>query len=332
MSNQRGETVFKTFGPEDAGQKVGWVTLEPNPDSSSFYLTGAYATVHDEGATVSIAETVDGKRVWHTGLTRGLSRACAYSILIDPENDTRIANTDYGRFDLLHADQVAGKVWHEKRDIDDEQVHWATGEAGLAETIKETLAEQGQEDFYPYAYLTINGRMGRQLHLPNGIMPKLPRLSDIASVQLYDPNMEKTVRDEMHKISAMNSVLNRWAIDGEVMTSSFEHNEIEPELFEQFRRKISGFHRRIEDLRQTMIAPIVAYVPEGYTRTWPYISASDFGKEQREVQEGNFGLAAYNVEREAAEVRARQEFALQGAHILFALTADGQELAAPERR
>lgn len=323
------ETDVVQYGPEDAGQKIGWVTVVPNTETSSYYVTGAYATVGDKGAAVAVAETIDTKeRVWSTGLTRGLSRACAYSILVDPERDTRIMNTDYIHVDLQGADQVAGRVFHTKRDIDDARVHWAKGEDELPATMKAALAEQGLESFYPYLYLTVNGRTGRQLYRPNTTVP--PELKDIATTQLYDPDMEEVVRGEMRKISAYNLVLDAWADNGEIMVNGLEDGDVDPELFGQFRRKAAGFHRRIEQLRGVMTAPLVSYVPEGVYRTYPYMTAGDFGEEQRAVEAGDFGVAAYAVGHEAEELRQRQIYALEGAYILLALTANGRERIATD--
>lgn len=318
------ETDFMQYGPEDAGQKVGWVTVEANPETSSYYVTGAYATVGDEGAVVAVAEMIDAKeRVWHTGLTRGLSRACAYSILIDPEHDTRIMNTDYAHVDLRDANQVAGRVSHTKRDIDDERVHWAKGEGELIATVQSTLEGQGLRDFYPYLYLTINGRMGRQLYQQNDVAP--PALRDIAGVQLYDPAMEDVVQGEMQRISTYNSALHGWADNGEIMVNGLADGDVDSELFGQFRRKAAGFHRRIEQLRDTMVAPIISYMPEGAHRTYPYMTVDDSKPEQEAVEAGNLGIVTYAVEREAEELRKRQRYALQGAHIFQALTVDGRQ-------
>lgn len=317
------------YGPEDAGQKVGWITITENAGMGSFYVTGAYATVGSEGASVAVAETIGtGERLWHTGLARGLTRACAYSILVDPKSDTRIMNTDYVHVDLRHADQMAGRVSHTERDIDDERVHWAKGEEGLVATMQSTLEAEGLRDFYPYIYMTVNGRMGRGLYHPNAMIP--PELKDIATVQLYDPNMEEVVRGEMRTIMASNLALNGWADNGEIMANGFADGEIDSELFSQFRRKAAGFHNRIEQLRGIMIAPLVSYTPEGVYRSYPYMTATDFGAEERAVEAGDLGIAAYSVVREAEELRERQRYALQGAHILMALTVDGRKRIAAD--
>ena len=327
------EFDFKEYGPEDAGQKIGWSTLEPNPDGDSFYLRGAYAVVGPEGASVPIIERTDnGERLWHTGMTRGLTRACSYAILIDPNRDVRLMNTDFAQLDLESADHIAGGVYHMHRDIDDEQIVWGKGESELTGVIKDVLDEQGAGDMYPYAYLSINGRLGHDLYFKNrhSILGGVPTLRGIAEIQLYDPEMEDVVKSDMNKAGAQNVILNKWAIDGESMENDIESRIADAELFEVFRNRVKRFHDRIDLLQKSMVAPVVTYTREGFTRTWPFMSATDSDVEINAVQNGNFGRAAVEVEREADEVRARQRHVLQGAHILLALTASGRERAAQE--
>lgn len=322
------EFDFKEYGPEDAGQKIGWTTLEPNPDNESFYLRGAYATVGQDGAAVQIVEEVnDGTRLWRTGMTRGLSRACSYAILIDPTTDTRIMNSDHANVDLNDADYLAGRVYHMTRDIDDEQVMWGKGEPELTQAIKDVLGANELSDSYPYAYLTLNGRLGHQLYWQRRNDVHKPNLVDLTEVQLYDPEMSDVALDEQRKAMLQNEMLNKWGVDAESITLDADRGDLDAELFERFRERVQSFHDRIEEVRQSMIAPIVSYTREGFVRTWPFMSVTDFNREMASIEDGNQGVASLEVQREAEEVRARQRHVLQGAYILYALTANGRKQA-----
>lgn len=320
------EFDFKEYGPEDAGQRIGWTTVEQNPDRESFYIRGAYATVGPNGAAVQIVEEInDGARLWHTGMTRGLSRVCSYAILIDPTTDTRIMNSDHADIDPNDADYLAGKVYHMVRGIDDKQVVWGKGEYELTQAIKGVLETNGLGDNYPYVYLTMNGRLSHQLYWQKRNDVHKPDLATLTQVQLYDPEMSNIALDEQRKAMLQNEMLNKWGVDAESISLDAKRGDLDVELFERFRERVQGFHNRIEEVRQSMIAPIVTYSREGFTRTWPFMSVTDSKMEMESIEAGNQGIALVEIQREADEVRARQRHVLQGAHILYALTASGRE-------
>ncbi len=320
---------FKQYDSDDAGQKVGWTTVIPNPDSDydAFHVVGAYATVGQDGGSVSVIEGLeDGERLWHDHLVRGLSRACSYAILIIPGEDTRIRNTDTVRFDQEKAQPLAGHSFHHDFDIDDNTVVWGKGDDELTANLRQSLEQHGLEDEYARIYLTINGSVGQRMASPDFSTSA----KDIASNQIYDPSMSETAKDERARFVAYAGVLGERAKDSQAVLEYAHLRTLASEQFVTARESARAAFMKGEELRKTMIAPTVAYTPEGFRRNWPYMDAAEsiarvsYGPELDSLQMGNFGKVTFELEREVKELRERQKFALRGAQALFALTVAGR--------
>lgn len=331
MTKKLGEYIeapFKTYGPEDAGQKAGWVTAVDNPDRDSFYVLGAYATVGESGASVStIRHEVTDERLWHDHLAAGFSRACSYAILVIPGEDTRIRNTDTVRFDREKATDLAGHSFHKEFDIDDESVTWGKGDEELVTNLRQVLGDRGSADEFARLYLTINGGVGHGTRVEGFPLS----MSYVASNQIYDPSMSDTAAEEQSRFNEYADVLGEQIKQDTAVHEQASRWSLTEEQFVASREGARAAFLRIGELRQTMIAPTLAYTPEGYVRSWPYMDASEgdarvaYGIEQGDVAVGNFGRVSYELEREIKELKKRQEYAARGAQVMFALTVDGRQ-------
>lgn len=325
------ERVFKKYEPEDAGQKVGWSVLTKNLGGNSYYLVGAYATVGRDGGSVSILETTSGERLFYSGLTRGLGRACAYSILLDlKHDDIRLMNTDVVTVNQKGADELSGYGIRQAISIDDPAVRWAKGESQLAATLRATLESEGLDSFYKYAYLSINGRAGHQVYLQHGAIE--PRLNEIADVQIYDPDMTEAVRYEIKDMHTMYRALQGRINDGENVLRDLRKGKVDPETFEEYRQKVATQSRTEKELARKMTVPLISYVPEGRMRTWPYMDASEqdsrraYGAELDALRRGNVEHVDFEMRQEIKELEKRKQYARRGAHVLSLLTTEGREL------
>lgn len=327
------EFDFKEYGPEDAGQKIGWSTVVPTgAERDSFYLLGAYATVGPDGAVVQALEDVtNGNRLWHTGMTRGLSRACHYAVLLIPGEDVRIRNADYIRCgdNESDADYVAGHSPHFKRSIDDERVVWAKGEQEIVDTLKDNLDREGLLDEYEYVYLWINGAAGQQY--PNDEIYASP--DRIAQAQIFDATMDVAAKSEYKKAKEFELYLNDRLLKTKVAYNELRRQAYSAGDYLKLREVAHRAREAMNEIATQMVAPkLVYYAPERHLAVdSKFLDQPNEGlvslylQDMYRIQSGDNESIADSLESEARYLEQHWKFTERGTAALFALTSLGRE-------
>lgn len=327
--------IEKEFGPEFAGQRVGWSAVigygDFRPDKV-FGIHLATATVSEDGASLEYEPREENgqTRAYWSHAAKGFIDAAGVTVIIDTEedlddrprigpywsfNDDKINGTSSGQ--ILRS---AGDG-HDEEKLEDIKT-WAESPQEILANTKRSMSEMGLTDYYPAWYYTVNVVLGHEGYR-NGTPLRSLKLPPEAAI-LPDAEMVELTKEE---IETTNLVISNLAeveqIDETMMRNLTAFGDIPaeeiPAAFQASREKIFEVERQTREIYKQLRTQIGIYLPVGCTRTWPYISAdiksSDsraFGAELKRLKAGDPSLAQSELKDERNELEYRKNHASQG--------------------
>lgn len=195
------------------------------------------------------------------------------------------------------------------------------GEELLA-TLRDSLTEHGMADLYPGIYYRLNialGHVGVRRAMEGWVSPRPMNV-------IADPTMSETTQKQLEAAGEGIVALEGQSAEDEKIETAFITSCFKdiPEQFETSRLKMAQLEAKIVQLRKSLLIPSFIFLPTGSSRSWPFMDAaqdpdSHFGREIKELREGNFRLAMTEIRREREELDVRKEYAYAGHDFLYRL-------------
>jgi hypothetical protein len=329
------EVVVKEFGPEQAGQRVGWVHANKyEGEHLDLVEVGmAVATVGDDGAVVSYLDYKDGKKCYTSDSIRGFLAATALQVVL-PAEDANL--NDLSQIDYMSSGPrvfgpsfKVGEVFaglspmYSVYTIGDDSLQWAEGD-DFATTIKTVMGAHGLAQAYPAVYLALNNSI---LHAD------LRPTDDSSTAPVVDREMNTiTTTEQSEAALILNRLLTARAVDelslSRLTMFSGTSAQEGPDRFAEARRTVSKLESEITQSAGRMLFKWGTFLPIGFRpggRTWPYMDpmvadeSVAFGRELEGLRNGDVSTARYELEYELKELDKRYEYAKKGFQVLEAL-------------
>jgi hypothetical protein len=341
--------TVKEFGPELAGQRVGWSTVLGyglRPDKV-FGVHIATATIDEDGASIQYEpREKDGEEVkaYWSDAAKGFIAAAGVSVIIitdqDPDEAPRIGPYWSFEDDIVAGSssgrilRVAGGAHNDEDELYATRV-WAENPAETVANVKKSMTEAGIPDHYPTWYYTANMALAHESFRSGTGFGRLP----VEAALLPDAGMQEATQAEIATARSMvEDLTDADETDATMLTNLTVFGNVPakeiPPAFEASREKLYGIEQRLMETEKRLNTQVGIYLPVGCVRTWPYISAdikpSDgraFGAELRHLREGDPGLAQSELKQERSELEYRKKHAAQGVAALQALARAEAELA-----
>ncbi|USN97292.1 MAG: hypothetical protein H6799_02875 [Candidatus Nomurabacteria bacterium] len=330
------DVIVKEFGPEMAGQRVGWVTtqVDEREDSDYVHVNLAVGTVGEEGATYSYADLseIGGGKGYHQlstiGIVNGFSIEASVSRSegIHPHDgyafERQDKGGDTGRLFLGGASRVV-------REMEEADKQWALTAPELKDAIREAMQEADIFAHYPALYYLTNGLMC------HGFFLERARISttEVPGMLIADPEMANTTEQQIETARKVITELQTNIETDELMLSRLTVNsdipagEV-PDAFVTARESINAHEVTMARTAEGLIAASLVYNPVGHgpgSRTYPFMGAHpgdkdrDFAIELKALKAKNIAPANHELGKELKELRARMLWAQQGCAVLRTL-------------
>lgn len=334
--------VVKEFGPEMAGERVGW---------SAMYNEGMYegwtsvniaaATIGDEGAAITYeTREVDGEKkilVSHDS-TWGFLGLAGVSIAFDTkvaqpktmrEVDVEFANARTPQ-DGSHPDMIMTKAGasHNDSELMQAKAAWTDSMPGLMGDVKQMMKDESLSEYYPLVYYTANVAFAHEATL------KLPKEVGAEDLLMPDGSMQEETKQQIKIAQTMEACLaDQVGEDVKMKNNLTAFGSVAPadvpQAFESSRRVMHRLEKGVFTANEQLHAKTGLYLPIGYSfggRTWPFMNASRevegeaFGRELYALQNGDADIPRSELEDELAELGRRHTYAKQGRAALSMLS------------
>ena len=316
--------VVQEYGPEHAGELVGWVNVERRAhlgDEADFILASiAYARVAAEGARYSVIERVPGEHLYASGYIRGFDKSLQLSIATPdaagqhieavprqmPSVDRKLKHNSYP------ARRFADNLDYGSPENGDGE--WLLGGSEILRSIKTQLSDAEAAFLYPVAYYT------------------LAAMAD-AEDQLADPTMSSLTKIE-YKLAEyrveelMKLVTGNLALDEVIEDARSSELPDHVNAFVESRRNVTTVEYKLAELRAASALRgrlVLPYGEPAGVRTWPYMDAvagtehAAFGNERAMILAKNRSGMLRALGAETAEQQERLQNARHIARQLHAL-------------
>ena len=335
MSREIERTI--SFGPEMAGERIGWVSTNKLQDQedgkdSPISVDVVSATVGQDGAWFGheILTNPDGEKSLPIAVEHGFLAVSAIStVLASKENDWRDEfNLSYLRMSTGVRDSAAKildratgfNVPIDAVGISD--IDWASSGSELIDLLKQKMNDADYRERYAQLYYWLNGSIAR---FQEGFDDPFEGFT-VGELLLPDASMKKQTVEQLKHATGVANTLGYVAEHDEKMRQRLTvfsdiPKETVPSRFIDNRRYASGGEDVIREHISKLAVRQLVYLPIGFRptgRTWPYMDASEvnedkaFGIELAGLMSGNIEPANRELAREIAELRARQDFAQKG--------------------
>ena len=331
----RGEDItVREFSPDLAGQRVGWVTAQEDPDPTRndlVHVTVAVGTVDVEGAKYTYAD-MGSSRGHHLDSSPGIINAFSVGTLVSKQEGIHPGNFRVERQSQrggVGALMIDGANFNP--DLTAEQnKHWADGSLELARAISGAMDSTGVGSHYPTLYYQMNTAMCH-----NGILKVAghPPEYNPGPLLIADPGMAEETQRQAELAERASAELIAGITEDESMMgcltifSDKPASEI-PEVFVASRRRLEEYEANLAKLAEQLTVSGQVYLPAGFRpsgRSYPYMGAHpgdderNFGRELAALNNKDVGPVNYQLVAEVKELRARLEWAEHGAQLLRAL-------------
>lgn len=329
------EEVIK-FGPEMAGERVGWISTEKfsddkNDNNAPVSLNLVTATVGPYGASFSIERShyPNGEIGSPIPAQYGFRAVYAISALLvstekedwsDESHFLYQNESEGGEGNLAHM-----LYWGVARGMsfdDDGVVDWAKSRDDLLDLLKGKLTDVGFKEKYTKLYYWLNGSIARFGN--NHFYPFVSFSLD--DLLLPDKNMKKKTALQVKNAEGIARTLEHVADHDTKMRKRLTvfsdiPRETVPDRFIDNRRFAARSEDAIQDHLSNIAVRKLVDLPIGFRtegRTWPYMDASQpdehkaFGRELEGLRNGNIEPADSELQREINELRLRQQYAQDG--------------------
>lgn len=319
----RGEDVtVREFSHNLAGQRVGWVTAQedPEPDFSDLvHVTVAIGTVGVEGAKCTYVEMESG-RGHHRDSSPGISNAFSVGAIVSRQGGIHPSNFSSGRQprgERAGGLMVTGASLRPESTAE-ENKRWADGPSELAEALHSAMDSSGVALHYPSLYYLMNGAMCH-----NGILKVCaqPPEYNPGPLLIADPEMAEETQKQAKLAEQLTEELRAGIAEDKSMmgrlTIFLDKPACEiPEVFVASRRKMEECEANLAKLAEQLIVSGHVYLPAGFRpsgRSYPYMGAHpgdderNFGQELVALKNKDVGPADYQLGAEVKELKARLE-------------------------
>ncbi len=324
-----------TFGPEMAGERVGWVSTgrirgEDDENSRPFSLNLVTATVSQNGAWFGYEtlQNPDGEKSLSIATQYGFLAVSAISTILaskerhewhDEFNLSYLQESDRGRDKYQLLDRGVSRGLHTE---DDEVAAWAKNKAELLELLKGKLTDSGFEERYAQLYYWLNGSVARFDNYGGNPFAGF----SLHELLLPDKSMKKKTVDQiMHADGIVETLTAMAAHDAKMRQRltvfSYIPKETVPDRFIDNRNYAAGGEKVIQEHIAQLAVRRLVYLPIGFRpngRTWPYMDASEpdpekaYGRELAGLERGDIEPANFELKQEITELEKRRQDADQG--------------------
>lgn len=332
------ETVIDAeFGPDKAGQRVGWVRVTPDiHDGDIVHLDATIATVGPEGAQSSHLVT-EGQEVTTRNSHRGFEAAVTVGGLVlrnqitQSVNELRFlssvpsaeADSYQGDANSLIGNQTPGHPNFRHRDK-----QWVEDEAAFLAVLKKQLVDNGVCAAYPGIYYMLNHTAAHVELMPEDA-------SEDANLLMADPSQQGTTHMERARANVVAELLSiQRNVDDKMLAELNRANGMTTKrLVDDFvnsRVRITELEAEIGAAAQQLLGRNGVYLPVGQgnrKRAEPYMDATKanaeeaYGRELNAMKAGNYTKAQFAVMQETFELEGRRDYAFRGFDVLCRLAS-----------
>lgn len=343
---KREKVKLKEFTPEQRGQRVGLVTVGPSerehgrPDLRSYTdIDIVVANVSEEGAQYGYTE-VHGTDAEKFVMGDDISGFVAVSALhLQVWEDLTVEQAIEGNHQYLYAAEGG----RDAKDIIDrrtkkEATVCAEGSNEVLTTIKEQLAGEDVERFYPFVYYMLNAAIGNR-QTRDKLINMFGTIYMGEVTPLADPEMNEMTQqllDGSREVAA--SLAEIIDVDKKMEKDLGRFSDVPkgelPERFVNSRKQVHEAEAKAVATGKELFIPQMSFLRTGYSRSWPYMDAAtsfddegSFGRELHALKDNNDEPAAYELEKEIRETRHRLAYAQSSVGMLTTLLQAEQEQA-----
>lgn len=324
-----------TFGPEMAGERVGWVSTgrvrgDDNENGRPFSLNLVTATVSQNGAWFGYEtlQNPDGEKSLPIATQYGFLAVSAIStVLATKENHdwhedfnlSYLQESDRGRDKVQLLDRGVSRGLHTDED---EVVDWAKNKAELLELLRGKLTDSGFKERYAQLYYWLNGSIARFDNYGGNPFASF----ELHELLVPDKSMKKKTADQIMHADRVVKTLTYMVDHDDKMRKRLTvfsdiPKETVPGRFIDNRNYAAGGEEVIQEHISQLAVRQLVYLPIGFRpngRTWPYMDASvpdeekAYGRELAGLKQGDIEPADFELKREIAELEKRRQYADQG--------------------
>jgi hypothetical protein len=341
------------FGPELAGQRVGWnaVTGYGRRPDEVLAVHIAAATIESDGASFEYeqreSESKQVKLFW-SDAAKGFIATAGISVIIDktrPPKEQERTPGPYWIFDddLIRGSsegralRIAGDGGRVKTtDELDRKRTWIEGSDKIVSGIKENMHEADLDEYYPVVYYTANMLLAHERFRRGSSLGKVAT----ETILLPDAGMHEITAQELRVADTIEMILSdehredkkmlrNLTIFGDVPAKDI------PRAFEISRSKVANLEAYAIGAGKDLYAQTGIFLPIGFHggRSWPYMDASlpptderSYGRELDSLSSGDPKPAQHELESELDELETRAKYAGQGV-IALELLSRAEEAA-----
>lgn len=220
------EITAKEFSPNIAGERVGWVSVQPLPGRDDvFALHLATASVSESGARHTYMTDGDdsadnpGRRLHGPSTDPGFENPTALSVLLSRDSrDIYPSNVFFSE----SSDSALqwGASSFSQSPLHEQKV-WATSKPEIIELVKHCLEENELGHHYEGVYYQYNGRILHEgIRQPRNPMGSDSHKSEVSELILPDAFMAETTRSYLQTVHATIALYQTMRTDNETMSQN----------------------------------------------------------------------------------------------------------------
>jgi len=339
MSETRNMVTVQAFGPEMAGQRVGWWAMHNLVEDEEQYkrVNIATATVGEEGAALRYElveeDGVQTKRWGWTDGVVGFSLAAGVSLLIEADTepsewmkDHRIAHEGHHYHDVESSFiMLKAAEGHNNNEVLEPLRRWRENPRDLMRDIRTTMAQEGLGDMYPAVYYTANLGMGHEFYRNDSKLRAVPMEALLLpNEEMLEDTRKQVALSENIVRSLVTQIENDQAMLRDLTAFGAVPAKQIPGAFQESRRRAAVCEKEAYEASEKLYTYSGVYLRVGSSggRSWPYMDAGvadegkAFGLELNALQQQNTMPAVTELEREQKELARRLAFARQGRAVL----------------
>lgn len=342
-----------SFGPEQAGQIVGWSSVSelPREHAEPYYVAMLVAAVvGEEGAELKEHRyEKDGKisSAYSPECAKGFLEVSGIAVTFVEETPFEgVADISFVNDTVEHRSTAATLLYGpsvvSSHDFSDVPHEWLQGSDEILGRLKSNLAAVDRTDYYQSIYYNYNARVGRDLSLRGSLEATAVEPSRNLPI-LADPEQHQVTARQAEVADIIASLLSSGLIEDaktlDFISSNLSIDVVKwPSKFTSSRRKIAKYEQNILTAEDELIADGTIHLEVGsrpYGRTWPYmdplVADEDraFGQELAALRQGNSANTKYQLEKELKELKMRLNYARAG-HASLTLLADAEQQVAKD--
>lgn len=337
--------ILHEYGPEQAGQRVGWVSVEPHPDVDQWGrpvkdidIDVTVATVGKKGARLGYTRREDGSEVRHMPFPESFDgkRPADISGFVAV---TGLSATLYmGQSANELQTRLSGNVAKFVTSIPGQsrpEMSWFEDDQDCLKLLRGGLLKHGVEDLYPSLYYQLNAYLGHAgvnrflLGAPDGFSRRATKIQD----PIADPEMIATTTLQRDLSADIEADLTKMIGEDRRSLREFDRVvvDIDPsraeEDFIKSRQTVSSAEGRIIERSGGLIIKAISYLPVGSRRDWSFMDPTptdshpkgNYDRELEDIIGGSLSLARDEIDDEIDELSQRRTLAEQGTDMLSRL-------------